>query len=769
MKFNDRSMALLGIPDLPPRAFIRKAGGGIIPQGGGGSVPTSTTQTNTGLPSWALPYAQDTLAKQSALSDRGYQPYGEDRIAGFSPLQEQAKAQAAGMQTNQAVGQGMGIAGQVAQGGLNTQNFGQAQADQYMSPYMQNVVDIQKREAQRQSGIQGTQQQAQAAQAGAFGGSRDAIMRAERERNLGTQMGDIQAQGSQAAYTNAQQQFNADQNRGIQGMQLAGSAANTLGQLGGQQFQQGVDINKLQSAYGTQEQALKQAGLSQAYQDFQNQQAFPQQQLGYMANMINGLPIGTEQSVYKTGTPGSPSDLQTFGSLAANAYGLSKFFKYGGLAEEKSVTDEDNIAEFVRGLTDQELAKAKQAAQASGDKVKLDVIEKEEGLRASVQRGGLASLPVNMAKMLPTTLSAARGGIVAFAGDEEDGSYVDPDFTNPMQLAQLGTSTQGNPKVYNEAVQSMMQLYKDNAGRQFKEFTPEDAKAARKASREIQMEGVTEDPYKGYEESIKNKEAGRDKRLEQAKGLAAFKFGRSILKGNNLARGLGEGIADAGESYSTALKAEEDQQEAIAKMRFHMGEAKRKEQMGLSGEARKDAALAQKARFDAFKAGNDRDRVSGGILKGIAGITQPRRGAGGAGGTLKGFDSLADMYHKALVAQGEPDDAVTRAKAAKQAANDYGKQPGGDRTDIAGKELDFKTSAALSKALLEETRKLRFTREWNDAAAIPGAQEKMEKDLEAKIRDQFKNKSSTGNTPNPGTLLAPAAGNRPPLSTFQKP
>ena len=52
MKFNDRTMALLGIPDLPPRAFIRKADGGIIPQGGG-SGPSTTSTSTTGLPDWA--------------------------------------------------------------------------------------------------------------------------------------------------------------------------------------------------------------------------------------------------------------------------------------------------------------------------------------------------------------------------------------------------------------------------------------------------------------------------------------------------------------------------------------------------------------------------------------------------------------------------------------------------------------------------------------------------------------------------------------------
>lgn len=629
MKFNDRSMALLGIPDLPPRAFIRKAGGGIVPQGGGGSAPTTDTTKTTSMPAWALPYAQDTLAKQSALSARPYEAYEAPRIAGFTPMQQQAQQQAAGMETNGATGAGIGLAGMAGLGGLNNQTFGSAQADQYMSPYIQNVVDIGKREAQRQSGIQGAQQQAQAAQAGAFGGSRDAIMRAERERNLGTQMGDIQAQGNQMAYTNAQNQFNADQNRGLQGLGLANTAASTLGQLGGQQFQQGMDINKLQSAYGAQQQSMNQQGLSQAYQDFQNQKNYPQQQLGYMANMINGLPIGSTSTGTTTYNQGSPSDLQSIGSLASTAYGLSKFFADGG-----SVDSQSNIEGIVHKLSDAQLDQAAKSAQARGDQEELQVISMEKAARASMKHG-LGSMPVDMNKMMPTEESMARGGVVAFKdrgavdSEEDDSDYGAGD--QGMQLAQLGTSTQGNPKVYNEAVQSMMDLYKNNAKREFKEWTPEDAAAARRASRAVQMEGVTTDPYAAYGKSLDDMDTSRGKNLDQAKGLAALRAGAAMLQGNNAMRGLAGGASAFGESYGAAMQADQEQKQSLAKMRFHMAEAQRKEEMGLSGEARKDAALAQKARFDAFNAGTNRDKTSGSILQGIARITQARKGAGGGG------------------------------------------------------------------------------------------------------------------------------------------
>jgi hypothetical protein len=81
---------------------------------------------------------------------------------------------------------------------------------QYMSPYMQSVVDQQQRQAQLEFERQGSSRAAQAVQAGAFGGSRQAVQEALAEEALGRQMGDIQARGSQAAFEQAAQQFGLD-------------------------------------------------------------------------------------------------------------------------------------------------------------------------------------------------------------------------------------------------------------------------------------------------------------------------------------------------------------------------------------------------------------------------------------------------------------------------------------------------------------------------------------------------------------------------------
>ena len=179
-------------------------------------------------------------------------------------------------------------------GNLTGQSFTNAgTAASYMSPYMQNVVDIQKREAARQSGIQGTQQQAQAVQAGAFGGGRDAIQRAERERNLGTQMNDIQAQGLQAAYQAAQGQYNTEQNKNL------------------------ANINLMSSLGGTQQQ-IEQAGLTAAQAQFELQKADPYKQLQFQQSMLQGMPLQAQS--YNTTT-------NPYSAAAAGATGTSDIFK----------------------------------------------------------------------------------------------------------------------------------------------------------------------------------------------------------------------------------------------------------------------------------------------------------------------------------------------------------------------------------------------------------------------------------------------------------
>lgn len=226
------------------------------------------------------------------------------------------------------------------------QGYGQPQQsplDAYMSPYMQNVVQRQQQDASRQSAIAGQAQGAQAARAGAFGGSGDYLMRSQAAGNLARQKGDIQAKGLQDAYGQALNQFNQEQQQrqaaaqlneqsrqygaglGLQGLQTALTGANTLGNLGTSQFGQEMDINKLQNTYGGQQQAQVQNMLSGNYQDFLNQQNYPYKQMAFMSDLLRGAPLSKQGETAYTAQPGM---FQQLAGLGATAYGAS--MKAGG-------------------------------------------------------------------------------------------------------------------------------------------------------------------------------------------------------------------------------------------------------------------------------------------------------------------------------------------------------------------------------------------------------------------------------------------------------
>lgn len=647
--------------------------------GGGSSSGGGGTQIQE-LPEWARPYAKSTLEKGAALSEKGYQGYDQPRIAGFSPMQQQAQEGAANMQTSGATGQGIGIAGQAAQQALNTnyqgggygnqfqapqdyqagrfradrvgtQSFTQpGTAEDYMSPYMQNVVNTQQREAQRSSDIMGQQNAARAVGQGAFGGSRSALVEAERQRNLATQKGDIQAAGSQAAYQQAQQQFNADQARrlqaqqgnqqfglqaqqlgeqsrqfgagqglqsaslgaqygqaanqlneqanqygaglGLQGLQTALTGANALGTLGGQQFQQGMDINKLQSAYGGQQQALRQQGLTQAYEDFQNEQNYPYKQLGFMSDLIRGLPLG-QQTATQMYTP-NPSMAQNVAALGAGAYGLSKFMAEGGMAyaDGGSVDSADNVERIVSKLSDQQLQQAAQAAQARGDADQLEAIQSEMAMRASERNGLASAVTPQMAE------GFAGGGILAFQSRGEVDSEAES-----TERDYAGVPNQAALKEWLAAQEELKNFKASPA------LTKADRAAMDQENFDRFQKFAGDDPYAPMAKRLEGFETDRSKSLEEGKGLAALQAIPAILQGGNAARGIGAGIGALGGNLAAVAKADAAEKRALSSMDFNIKDAQRKERMGLTKEAinattdaQKDRIAADKAQLDALKA-----------------------------------------------------------------------------------------------------------------------------------------------------------------------
>lgn len=226
------------------------------------------------------PYVYDMLSRGQGLANLSYQPFTGQRFAGPSALQSQAFQGLGSLGTPSQLGQATSLMSQA--GGSSFTQPGTAST--FMSPYVQNVVDIQKREAERDAAKVSNQLGAKFAQAGAFGGGRMAIENAELNRNLQQRLGDIQATGMQSAFDRAQQQFNTE--RGAQ-MQ----AAQGLGSLGTQQF--GTQLQGLQALLGAgaQQQQFAQQPLDFGYQQFQESMKYPYQQATYMQSLLQGLPL----------------------------------------------------------------------------------------------------------------------------------------------------------------------------------------------------------------------------------------------------------------------------------------------------------------------------------------------------------------------------------------------------------------------------------------------------------------------------------------------
>lgn len=341
MRFNNRAAALAGIPDLPIDAFKHDGDRKIKLHGGGPPpAPTNTSVSQTSIPEYAKPYVERMLGKAEAVTSAPYQAYGGERIAGFTPMQQQAFQSIANLQPAQQLGTATQMAGLSGLGAMNAgQNYQNMATNPYatqayMSPYIQNALNPQLQEARRQSDITGVQNAAQASMAGAFGGSRFGIQEAERQRNLGTNMANIYGTGMQNAFQQAQQAQQFGANLGLQGYAQATNAAQALGQLGQTQFGQQKDIINAQANAGAQMQGLEQQKLSQQYQDFLNQKGYDKQNLAFMSDMLRGLPLGqTTQQNYTA----PPSAAQTAVALGLGAAGA----KQAGLfAEGGSVSDQ---------------------------------------------------------------------------------------------------------------------------------------------------------------------------------------------------------------------------------------------------------------------------------------------------------------------------------------------------------------------------------------------------------------------------------------------
>jgi hypothetical protein len=335
MTYSRRQLEYFGEP-LGESVTRLKPGGRIYGGGGSPSQPTEQTVTQTSIPDYAKPQVERMLGKAEALSNAPYQRYTGERIAGFSPMQQQSFQSMANLQPARQLGIATQMGGIAGLGALGAgQNYQRMATDPnamqaYMSPYVENALAPQMREAARQSAMLGQENQARAVQQGAFGGSRSALVEAERQRNLAQQQGDIYGRGMQSAFEQAQRAQQFGSTLGLQGLQTAGQMASTLGQLGQTQFGQQKDIIQGQAAAGAQQQALEQKRLEQQYADFAAQRQHPYTQLAFMSDMLRGLPLSQySQTMYQQPT----SPIATAAGLGMTYMGAQRagYFADGGL------------------------------------------------------------------------------------------------------------------------------------------------------------------------------------------------------------------------------------------------------------------------------------------------------------------------------------------------------------------------------------------------------------------------------------------------------
>jgi hypothetical protein len=328
----------------------------------GSAANAGITGTEQAPASWAGEYITDMLGKGRALSEAPYQQYGGPLTAGASNLQQQAFNTAGNLSVPGSVGQAAQTAGDIANKAQNTSynptqftnqfqapdkyqnttftsgNFGQDQAQQYMNPYLQASLNPQLAEARRQSDITAQQNNAAMTKAGAFGGGRQAILTAENQRNLGTNLADITGKGYNTAYQNAMSQFNADQARnlqaqqaseqskqfgagqgmtaaqaaaqygqaanqaseqskqfgadlGLKGLQTGIQAAQTQGNLGIAGGQLGLQQLQEQANLGNTQRGIEAEGIAADKAAFEQARDNPYKMVQFQQSLLNGLPI----------------------------------------------------------------------------------------------------------------------------------------------------------------------------------------------------------------------------------------------------------------------------------------------------------------------------------------------------------------------------------------------------------------------------------------------------------------------------------------------
>jgi hypothetical protein len=287
------------------------------------NVPSSATITK---PSADLqPYVQNVLDKGNALLNAGTPAYGGQMTAGTSNLQNQAWQGLAGLTLPSTMTGAAGNLQDIQQQAQNV-NFDPSQVQQYMNPYLQGALNPQLDEARRQAQITAQPAMAKLTQAGGYGGGRQAILEAENQRNLNTNLANITAQGYKSAYDQAMKDAQYSTDLGLKGLSVATTANQAAGNIGAQQAQYGLQNLQALSTAGGIQQGQEQAGLNAQYNEYLRQQNYLPTALKNQQALISGMPGGTAAETYGA----KQSDLATAVGTASGVAALINNMKAAG-------------------------------------------------------------------------------------------------------------------------------------------------------------------------------------------------------------------------------------------------------------------------------------------------------------------------------------------------------------------------------------------------------------------------------------------------------
>ena len=212
---------------------------------------------------------------------------------------------------------------------VGAEKFGLGAMQEYMSPYMQGVVERQKQAATRDYARQLPGMSAAAARAGAKGGTREALVQAEAQRGLQERLGEIEATGLQSAYQQAAQQFGADRAAQMQAALANQQAGLTTGQ---QNLQSRLGVQQLGTQTGLQTALANLSSEQQA--NVQNQAAQLQTQ-GLSADQAMRAALANQQAGLTVGQQNLAAQLQTQGLSSQQAMEIARLNQQGQLSTEQ--------------------------------------------------------------------------------------------------------------------------------------------------------------------------------------------------------------------------------------------------------------------------------------------------------------------------------------------------------------------------------------------------------------------------------------------------